>query len=174
MKILDIPQSGKRGLYVSQGGRYGQISRILAIPANPRTPSQMSVRAILARVTSRWRTLEETERLAWNATASGISSRSRLGQNGPLTGAQLFSKINCTLAAVGEPPADVPPDRPSFPASPVGALTITNDGGGQLSPGRQLNRCLPFCLSGGAQTVLAPSKLRRENRTGLGVCYSCQ
>jgi hypothetical protein len=37
MKILDIPQSGKRGLTVSQGGRYGQISRALVIPSNPRT-----------------------------------------------------------------------------------------------------------------------------------------
>ena len=48
MKILDIPQSGKRGLNVSQGGRFGQISRALVIPANPRTASQMSVRAILS------------------------------------------------------------------------------------------------------------------------------
>ena len=44
MKILDIPQSGKRGLNVSQAGRFGQISRTLAIPANPRTRSQMTVR----------------------------------------------------------------------------------------------------------------------------------
>jgi hypothetical protein len=33
MKILDIPRSGKRGLNVSQAGRYGQISRALVIPA---------------------------------------------------------------------------------------------------------------------------------------------
>src|SRR5664279_5714905 len=51
MRILDIPQSGKRGLYVTQGGRYGQISRTLVIPSNPRTAPQMSVRAILTRVT---------------------------------------------------------------------------------------------------------------------------
>src|ERR1017187_3664035 len=50
MKILDIPQSGKRGLNVSQAGQFGQISRALAIPANPRTASQMSVRTILSRV----------------------------------------------------------------------------------------------------------------------------
>jgi hypothetical protein len=37
MKILDIPQSGKRGLNVSQAGQFGQISRALAIPSNPRT-----------------------------------------------------------------------------------------------------------------------------------------
>jgi len=44
MKILDIPQSGKRGLTVSMGGRYGQVSRALAIPSNPRTVAQLNVR----------------------------------------------------------------------------------------------------------------------------------
>jgi hypothetical protein len=32
MKILDIPQSGKRGLTVSMPGRYGQVSRALVVP----------------------------------------------------------------------------------------------------------------------------------------------
>jgi hypothetical protein len=129
MKILDIPQSGKRGLYVSQGGRYGQISRILVIPANPRTAPQMSVRAILTRVTARWRSLEESQRAAWRAAALGVKSVSRLGQNGPLTGAQLFSKINCTLAQFGQEQVDVPPARPVFSSLAPQALVITNTGG---------------------------------------------
>jgi hypothetical protein len=56
MKILDIPQSGKRGLNVSQAGQFGQISRTLAIPANPRTLAQMSVRDNLSRVAGAHRT----------------------------------------------------------------------------------------------------------------------
>jgi len=40
MKILDIQQSGKRGLTVSMASPFGQVSRTLAIPANPRTASQ--------------------------------------------------------------------------------------------------------------------------------------
>ena len=48
MKILDIPQSGKRGLNVSQDGQFGQISRAAGRVANPRTPSQMTVRDNLA------------------------------------------------------------------------------------------------------------------------------
>ena len=42
---------------VSQASPFGQISRTLAIPANPRTASQMSVRAILGRVAASWRAL---------------------------------------------------------------------------------------------------------------------
>ena len=129
MKILDIPQSGKRGLYVSQGGRYGQISRALVIPSNPRTVSQTSVRAILSRVAMRWRSLEETERAAWTSAGSGVSSASRLGQSGPLTGSQLFNKINCTLAQFGQEQVDAPLARPQFPSLAPTNLVITNAGG---------------------------------------------
>ena len=129
MKILDIPQSGKRGLYVTQDGRYGQISRALVIPSNPRTASQMSVRAILTRVTMRWRSLQEAQRAAWTAAASGVSSVSRLGQSGPLTGQQLFNKINCTLAQFGQTQVDAPPDHPQFPDLAAQNLVITNTAG---------------------------------------------
>jgi hypothetical protein len=125
MKILDIPQSGKRGLYVSQNGRYGQISRALVIPANPQTPAQMSVRAILTRVSARWRSLQESQRAAWRAAASGVQSASRLG-SGPLTGQQLFNKINLTLSRFGQDQVDAPPVRPVFPDLAPQGLVITN------------------------------------------------
>jgi hypothetical protein len=41
--------------------------------------------------------------------ASGVNSASRLGQSGPLTGQQLFNKINCTLAQFGQEQVDAPP-----------------------------------------------------------------
>ena len=128
MKIIDIPQSGKRGLYVSQNGRYGQISRALVTPANPQTPAQMSVRAILARVSARWRSLQESQRAAWRAASSGVNSVSRLG-SGPLTGLQLFNKINCTLVQFGQEQVDAPPARPMFPSLAPQNLVITNTGG---------------------------------------------
>ena len=129
MKILDIPQSGKRGLYVSQGGRYGQISRALVIPSNPRTVAQTSVRGILSRVAAAWRGLQESQRAAWTAAASGVNSASRLGQSGPLTGLQLFNKINCTLAQFGQEQVVAPPARPQFPALAPQSLVITNASG---------------------------------------------
>ena len=102
MKILDIPQSGKRGLNVSQAGQFGQISRALAIPANPRSSSQMTTRGILTKVSARWRALLETQRAAWMAAAKEAKSNSRLGQSGALSGFLLFTKINCTLSQFGE------------------------------------------------------------------------
>jgi hypothetical protein len=129
MKILDIPQSGKRGLNVSQAGQFGQISRALAIPSNPRTPSQMSVRTILSRVAARWRVLQEAQRAAWMAAAKEAKSTTRLGQNGNLSGFLLFAKINCTLAQFGQDQVDAPPAQPQFPDLAPQNLVITNTGG---------------------------------------------
>jgi hypothetical protein len=129
MKILDIPQSGKRGLNVSQAGQFGQVSRALAIPANPRTASQMSVRTILSRVAAGWRTLTEAQRVAWVAAAKETKSTSRLGQNGTLSGFLLFTKINCTLAQFGQAQVVAPPEHPLFPDLAAQGLVITNTAG---------------------------------------------
>ena len=129
MKILDIPQSGKRGLNVSQAGQFGQISRALAIPSNPRTPAQMGVRTTLGRVAARWRVLQEAQRAAWMAAAKEAKSNTRLGQNGTLSGFQLFAKINCTLAQFGQDQVDAPPPQPQFPDLAPQSLVITNTTG---------------------------------------------
>ena len=129
MKILDIPQSGKRGLNVSQAGQFGQVSRALAIPSNPRTASQMTVRTILSRVAARWRVLQEAQRAAWMAAAKEAKSTTRLGQNGTLSGFQLFAKINCTLAQFGQDQVDAPPAQPQFPDLAPQGLVITNTAG---------------------------------------------
>jgi len=129
MKMLDIPQSGKRGQNVSLPSPYGQISRAHVVPANPRTASQIAVRAVFAKVVTRWRTLEEVERVAWISAAKDVRTESRLGQNGPLTGAQLFTRINQTLALFGQDQVDAPSARPMFPDLAPQELVITNTGG---------------------------------------------
>lgn len=129
MKILDIPQSGKRGLNVSQAGQFGQVSRVLAIPSNPRTAAQLNIRAIMTRVSGAWRALEEAQRAAWMAAAKNVMSTSRLGQSGPLSGFQLFTKINCTLAQFGQEQVDAPPPRPLFPELAPQELVIGNAAG---------------------------------------------
>jgi hypothetical protein len=128
MKILDIPQSGKRGLTVSMKSAFGLVSRIAAIPANPRTPSQMGVRAILSRVSASWRGLQEAQRAAWMAAAKEVKSNSRLGQNGSLSGFQLFTKINCTLAQFGQDQVTAPPASPQFPELAPARETLASHG----------------------------------------------
>ena len=129
MKILDIPQSGKRGLNVSQNGRYGQISRSLVSPTNPRSPAQQTARGIFATVTAAWRGLTESSRIAWSAAAKTYQSRIRCGTSGPLTGSQLYTKLNATAATFGFDPIPAPPAKPAFPTLAPVAFVITNTQG---------------------------------------------
>jgi hypothetical protein len=89
----------------------------------------MDVRRAFGSVNARWRTLTEEQRTAWRTAAKIKNTVPRLGQSGPLTGSQLFAKINCTLAALGAGQVDAPPSFPQFLVNPVGALSITNVGG---------------------------------------------
>jgi hypothetical protein len=129
MKILDIPQSGKRGVTVSQDGAFGQISRALVIPGNPRTEGQLNRRQVLGTMAHNWRTITEEQRLAWNEAGKVVRSDSRLGQSGPLSGFQLFVKVNCNLEIVGEPTVTTPPAVPAFESNVVKGLELTNPGG---------------------------------------------
>lgn len=127
MKVLTFPQSGKIGVEVAQGGRYGQIRRALVIPTNKNSAGQRAQRAIFGTQSARWNTLTEEQRLAWNAAATTQQSMPRLGQSGMLTGLQLFTKLNTVLGTFGGTPVDEPTRVPTFPALATTALVITNE-----------------------------------------------
>jgi hypothetical protein len=129
MKIIDVPQSGKLGTFISFRNRFGQFRRRYVVPKDPHSPAQMGVRSRFGRVSARWRVLTDEQRAAWNAASGDVLSRSRLGKSGRLTGCQLFVKINSNLAFIGQAQVDVPPEYPRFGANPVGNLTITNSRG---------------------------------------------
>jgi hypothetical protein len=129
MKILDIPQSGKIGTDVSFRTRFGQSRRKLVVQHDPKTPYQLRNRFLLGQTAARWRTLTDQQRFLWILAASAIQSRPRENQSGALLGHQLFTKINFNLVITGQPQVDEPTERPLFDSNPVGALTITNNGG---------------------------------------------
>ena len=114
---------------VSQDGAFGQISRALAIPTNPRTEGQLNRRQVLGTMAHNWRTITEVQRLAWNEAGKVIRSDSRLGQSGPLSGFLLFVKVNCNLEIVGEPSVATPPAVPLFESNVVKGIELTNPGG---------------------------------------------
>jgi hypothetical protein len=128
-KKLDVPQSGKVGVTVNVATRFGQVQRQYVKPKDPKTPAQMVIRSNLARVSARWRTLTEEQRVAWTAGGRDTDTRLRLGRSTFLTGCQFFNKINCARVAIGLEQFDDPPERPQFAPNPVGALSITNDSG---------------------------------------------
>ena len=114
---------------MSRGGRVRPDQPHARHPRQPAHRRADGVRAILSRVAARWRALQEAQRDAWMAAASEDKSNSRLGQSGPLSGFQLFAKINCTLAQFGQEQVDAPPARRSSPTWRRQSLVITNTGG---------------------------------------------
>jgi hypothetical protein len=77
----------------------------------------------------RFDALTDAQQDAWNVAANGFQSRPTLGQSGPLTGLQLFVRINCKLGLLGQDAVDAPPVAPQFPSLAVQSLVITNTAG---------------------------------------------
>jgi len=110
-RIMTVPytKAGKCGNTVWQRNRYGQISYPYFIPANPRTPAQLQIRASFGSVSARWRTLTEAQRISWCIAGKTKKTRRRLGRCWPLPGFNYFVKINVALAHRGQAQTDLPP-----------------------------------------------------------------
>ncbi len=152
MKIRDIPQTGKLGLTVTWPGRNGLLRRTLVTPRNPRSGAQQVIRQNLATQAAAYGQLSEAQQEAWIAAAAQIQSKPSLGQSGPLTGFQLFTKVNCALLAIGSPTVTAPPAKSLLSPLPVDGLEITNTAGavaiklhttGTPSAGTMLRGCAP-------------------------------
>ncbi len=126
MKIIDVPQTGKKGIIVAMPSRYGQIIRTLAIPTNPRSEDQMAVRARLSKYSKAWRALTPAQRESWITAASKINTVPVLGQYGTLTGIQHFVRTNCNLEIMGASRVSEPSMPVAFPTLVPSALEITN------------------------------------------------
>jgi hypothetical protein len=109
--MMKVPytKSGECAGVVWQRARYGQICYETLTPANPRSPAQVAVRGNFAMVSRRWSLLTQEQRDVWNAVARTMKSRPRLAQCGPLTGFNLFVKVNVALANRGQAQLDLPP-----------------------------------------------------------------
>ena len=152
MKVTDVPQEGKLGLTVTFPGRNGLIRRTLVTPRNPRTSAQQVIRQNLATQAAAYDQLTDVQQEAWIAAAAQIQSKPHLGQNGPLTGLQLFTKVNCALLAIGQAAVTAPPAKSLLSPLPIDGLDITNTGGnltirlhttGAPPDGTMLRACAP-------------------------------
>jgi len=129
MKIIDVPQTGKLGLTVTYPSRNGLIRRSWVVPANPRSAEQLVTRSRLSNAAQAYDTLTEAQQDAWIAAAALEQSKPTLGQSGPLTGLQLYTKLNAALAIVGEPSVSAPPAKPAFDPNVCQSLELLNTAG---------------------------------------------
>ena len=95
------------------------------VPLNPRTAPQRDMREIFGALSKEWSPpLTPEQRAAWNAYAGKVHSRWRLGQ-GPVSGQNLFLKLNSVLVLLGRPRRLWPPRRAKFYRSPVAGLRLS-------------------------------------------------
>jgi hypothetical protein len=110
MKILDVPQSGSVAGVTSSRNRFGQYRRTRAIPVNPGSSFQGTVRARLAANSAAWRANTANQRAGWTSLGAMIHRTDSLGQDYTLTGLQAYVEVNnnriaASLAAVDDAPA---------------------------------------------------------------------
>ena len=95
------PTVGSIGRQTYLLGRNGQVVRTRSVPSNPKSTQQVLARNALKTASRMWDGLSEAQRITWREAANNIQTRKRLGMSGPMTGNQLFVKINCALAEIG-------------------------------------------------------------------------
>lgn len=117
---------GKLGGHVFTKARNGATIRTKVSPANPQTPAQSLSRSIFATVSSTWRILVESERVAWNSAVNDYSRTNVFGDNYLPSGKNLFTQLNCNLLNVGLPIITNPPSPLTFDGMFVDLVTVIN------------------------------------------------
>jgi hypothetical protein len=119
MKILDVPQSGSVAGTTSSRNRFGQYRRTRAIPVNPDSSFQGTVRNRLAVNAAAWRALTAAQRAGWGDLGNSMTRTDSLGQTITLTGFQAYCSCNGNNLAAGNAAVS---DCPAL-TTPSGLLT---------------------------------------------------
>lgn len=122
--------SGKLNGTVFAKNKGGNYMRSKSKPSNPRTASQMAVRAQFGAISSAWKSLTESARSAWRESASNFPYINRLGDSKILSGFALHQKLNTNLDLIGENALTFPPEPispPNFGSIKVTALEKEGD-----------------------------------------------
>lgn len=124
MALVKFPEgqqrSGKQGGIVWSRNRFGAYARNRAVPVNPDSSRQRTVRNIFSQNSKAWAGLSNTYRDAWNQMAANLPRKNRLGDTIFLTGSQQYQSSNQALASFGillDTPASITPVP--FPADVI-------------------------------------------------------
>lgn len=126
MKILDVPQSGSLAGQTSSRNRFGQYRRTRAIPVNPASSAQGTVRNRLSVNAAAWRALTDAQRAGWSDLASSMVRADSLGQSYSLTGFQAYCSVNNNNAAAGNAVVSAAPALTTPSGLTTATITLTN------------------------------------------------
>lgn len=106
--------------------KYGSYVRTKVTPVNPQTTYQQEVRSFFANQSQAWRALTQAQRDAWNAAAPDFTRTNIFGDNVPLSGFNLYMRLNLNIIAAGGSTIDVPPAQVEVTASILSSITADN------------------------------------------------
>lgn len=92
--------SGKVGGHVISHNRGGQYIRTKVKPTNPRTASQIAVRARFSTNSKGWSALTEAQRVAWNTASPVFKAINAMGDVMILSGKALYQRIAQNLGTI--------------------------------------------------------------------------
>lgn len=122
--------SGSIGGMTGSHNRGGLYFRSRAIPVNPNTPAQLTLRAIFASLVQRWNEfLSVTQRDAWNAYASLVPLPGPLGDPVTVSGQNQYIRSNTPRSQAGVAIIDDAPIE--FDLGDTGTFFVDN----ALAPG---------------------------------------
>jgi hypothetical protein len=129
MKIRRGRQSGTLDNTVSVDSKYGQVVRSKPRRSPRLTNARAQARSVFSIVSARWRTLTDRQYAAWNAAGRKAGYWTEDGKYVPMSGFNLFVKVNCVLATARLPLMMDPPASLEGGPNPVRRLIITNEQG---------------------------------------------
>lgn len=105
MALVKFPEgqqrSGKQGGIVWSRNRYGAYARNRAVPVNPDSSRQRTVRNQFSQNSKAWSNLNNDARLLWSNMAANLPRKNRLGDTIYLTGSQQYQSSNQYLSTFG-------------------------------------------------------------------------
>lgn len=101
MKYLGNPSSGSQADQTASRNRFGQYIRTRAIPVNPNSTAQGTVRARMSTNAAAWRALTDDQRAGWESLGAQMVRTDALGQSYSLNGFQAYCSVNQNNVAAG-------------------------------------------------------------------------
>lgn len=97
---------GKLGGHVGQKNASGNFLRTKVSPINRSTPSQQSRRTLVARLTKKWASFTDLQRINWNDYAVLHPRTDIFGKSLTMSGFNIFLMVNINLVLMEEAPLD--------------------------------------------------------------------
>lgn len=126
MKILDVPQSGSVAGTTSSRNRFGQYRRTRAIPVNPASSAQGTVRARMSANAAAWRALNDAQRAGWTSLGLAMTRTDSLGQTYNLNGFMAYCSVNNNLDLIGSATVSAAPELITPDALLTATITLTS------------------------------------------------